>query len=234
MASKSSVETCGFPAGFPQHDRQKQIAFIGEFAGYFCFPSFSVLTRFPPGFPSIIFRTATLGGPAQSDFGSVIPIKRAKATSSSVSTTGLPTGFRGVGVGAGGLARAVRKLSRHANGGGRPASRQACQNASIRLRMASEIRRRPSGVCLPDFRCPPCIPHLERGRPSGPITTRARQLPPTLVRAPQGGAQVCLPAMIYRPKATFVDRVGLRHPNAGGCRGRMRGTRSSDAAISCA
>ena len=121
MASKSSVETCGFPADFPQHDRQKQIAFIGEFAGYFCFPSFSVLTRFPPGFPSIIFRTATLGGPAQSDFGSFIPIKRAKATSSSVSMTGLPTGFRGAGVGAGGLARAVRKLSRHGNGGLRPA-----------------------------------------------------------------------------------------------------------------
>jgi hypothetical protein len=80
-----------------------------------------------------------------------MPILRANSRSSSDSTTGLPTGFRGVGEGAGGLARAVRKFSRQGSGG-RPASRHVCQNASIRFRMASEIRFRPSGVCLPDFR----------------------------------------------------------------------------------
>jgi hypothetical protein len=69
MASKSSVETCGFPAGFPQHDRQEKNAFIGDFARYFVFASFSVLTRFPLGFPSIIFaithsRPATIRAPS--------------------------------------------------------------------------------------------------------------------------------------------------------------------------
>jgi hypothetical protein len=86
-------------------------------------------------------------------------------------------------------------------------SKAVLQKFSMRFRMASEMRLRPASVCLPDRKCPPCILHLERGRPSGPITTRARQLPPTLVRAPQGGAQVCLPAMIYRPKSLYRVRA---------------------------
>ena len=71
--------------------------------------------------------------------------------SCSVNTTGLPTGLRGVGEATGGLARAVRKF--HAR------AMVACPRAPIvpetQLTLshaASEIRRRPSGVCLPDFR----------------------------------------------------------------------------------
>jgi hypothetical protein len=59
------------------------------------------------------------------------------------------------------------------------------------------MRRRPSGVCLPDFRWPPCILQRERG-PLAPTTTRARQKPPALVRAPHNGAQVFRPAILYR------------------------------------
>ena len=102
-----------------------------------------------------------------------------------------------IGRGAGfGLARAVRKASRHGSGG-LPAARQAFQNARMRFETASDMRRRPSGVCLPLPSAEPCIRHRDRG-PSGPTTTRARQKPPALVRAPQDGAHVCLPA-IYVP-----------------------------------
>ena len=121
----------------------------------------------------------------------------------------------GVGGDGAGLARAVRKLSRHGNGG-LPALRQPLQKASIRFRTASEIRFRPAGVCLPDSKCPPCILHLERG-PSGPITTRARQLPPALVRAPQAGAHAFRPTMFFRLKSPLSrgrEAVALAVPCA--------------------
>ena len=53
--------------------------------------------------------TVSPGDPLQSDFG-MPSVAIANSISSSVSTTGLPTGFRGAGEGAGGLARAVRRL----------------------------------------------------------------------------------------------------------------------------
>ena len=104
-------------------------------------------------------------------------------------------------VGCFGFDLAVRRRSRHGSGG-LPALRQSLQKASMRLLVALPMRFRPSGVCLPDSKWPPCILHLERG-PSGPMTTRARQLPPALVRAPQAGAHAFLPTMIFRLKSPY-------------------------------
>ena len=77
-------------------------------------------------------------------------MRRANSRSASVNTTGLPTGFRGAGE----VQAALREpyVSDRAMATVAPSLRHAFQKASIRFRMASEIRFRPSGVCLPDFR----------------------------------------------------------------------------------
>ena len=133
-----------------------------------------------------------------------MPVSRPKRTSSGVRIVSLIGARAGLGVGFG-LARAVRKRSAQASVG-LPAARQASQKARMRLETASDMRRRPSGVCLPDFRWPPCILQRERG-PLGPTTTRARQKPPALVRASHDGAQVFLPAILIFARKAHVARA---------------------------
>ena len=158
-----TVETCGFPAYFSQHDRQEKNRLLG-IAGYFGFPSFSRSDAVSPGFPSIIFGLRS-GRTLPHLFRQPHPDAASELAVLFRQDAGLPTGLRGAGVARGeAFGCPVRMQPRLI--GGLPAALQSRQKAFIVRLKASAARRFPSGVWRPLPGADPCNRQRFLGLPS--------------------------------------------------------------------